>query len=127
MLDNHGFSSIGGLSEACGSEGFGRQYRYRKDGKLEGETVRVDFVANASSLGALAVRVRTLDELRNALSVARSGPRTTVTVIEVDRNIRVPGYESWWDVLVAEVSEMESVRDARSAYEVGLKRERYFL
>ena len=127
MLDNHGFSSIGGVSEACGSEGFGTQYRYRKDGKLEGETVCVDFVANASSLGALAVRVRTLDELRNALSVARSAPRTTVTVIEVGRNIRVPGYESWWDVPVAEVSEMESVRDACSAYEVGLKRERYFL
>jgi 3D-(3,5/4)-trihydroxycyclohexane-1,2-dione acylhydrolase (decyclizing) len=127
LLDNHGFSSIGGLSEACGSGGFGTHYRQRKNGKLEGEALPVDFVANASSLGAKASRVRTLDELRTALIEARSAARTTVTVIEVDRNIRVPGYESWWDVPVAEVSEMESVRAARRAYEAGMRRERYFL
>ena len=126
LLDNHGFGSIGALSESCGSGGFGTQYRFRKDGKLEGNTVNVDFVANARSLGAEASRVRTLDELRQALVAARATPRTTVTVIEVDRNARVPGYESWWDVPVAEVSEMESVRSARENYEKGVKRERRF-
>jgi len=127
LLDNHGFSSIGGLSESIGSGGFGTCYRYRKDGKLEGETICVDFVANASSLGALAVKVQSVGELRNALIAARSSKRTTVTVIEVDPNVRVPGYESWWDVPVAEVSDMESVRAARRAYEAAVKRERYFL
>jgi 3D-(3,5/4)-trihydroxycyclohexane-1,2-dione acylhydrolase (decyclizing) len=126
LLDNHGFGSIGALSESCGSGGFGTHYRFRKDGKLEGDTVNVDFVANAASLGAAASRVRTLDELRQALVAARATPRTTVTVIEVDRNVRVPGYESWWDVPVAEVSEMEIVRSARSAYEKGVRRERHF-
>ena len=126
VLDNHGFGSIGALSESCGSGGFGTEYRFRKDGKLQGNTVNVDFVANAQSLGAEAVRVRTLDELRQALVAARANTRTTVTVIEVDRNERVPGYESWWDVAVAETSEMESVRSAREAYEKGVKRERYF-
>jgi len=126
LLDNHGFGSIGALSESCGSGGFGTHYRFRKAGKLEGDTVNVDFVANAASLGAAASRVRTLDELRQALVAARATPRTTVTVIEVDRNVRVPGYESWWDVPVAEVSEMEIVRSARSAYEKGVKRERHF-
>lgn len=126
LLDNHGFGSIGGLSEACGSGGFGTQYRYRQDGKLEGDTVCVDFVANAASLGAAAVRVRTVDELRSALLSARSIPRTNVTVIEVDRNVRVPGYESWWDVPIAEVSESESVQAARRAYEPSRKRERHF-
>ena len=126
LLDNHGFGSIGGLSEACGSGGFGTQYRYRQGGKLEGDTVNVDFVANAASLGAAALRVRTLDELRQALKTARATPRTTVTVIEVDSNVRVPGYESWWDVPIAEVSELESVRAARRKYETGVKRERNF-
>ncbi|MFI5092739.1 MAG: 3D-(3,5/4)-trihydroxycyclohexane-1,2-dione acylhydrolase (decyclizing) [Candidatus Acidiferrum sp.] len=126
LLDNHGFGSIGGLSEACGSGGFGTQYRYRQGGKLEGDTVNVDFVANAASLGAAALRVRTLDELRQALKTARATPRTTVTVIEVDSNVRVPGYESWWDVPIAEVSELESVRAARRRYETGVKRERNF-
>lgn len=126
VLDNHGFGSIGALSESCGSGGFGTEYRFRKDGKLQGNTVNVDFVANAQSLGAEAVRVRTLDELRQALVAARASTRTTVTVIEVDRNARVPGYESWWDVAVAETSEMENVRRARQAYEKAVKRERYF-
>jgi len=126
LLDNHGFGSIGALSESCGSGGFGTHYRFRKAGKLEGDTVNVDFVANAASLGAAASRVRTLDELRQALVAARATPRTTVTVIEVDRNVRVPGYESWWDVPVAEVSEMEFVRSARTTYEKGVRRERHF-
>ena len=126
VLDNHGFGSIGALSESCGSGGFGTEYRFRKNGKLQGDTVNVDFVANAQSLGAEAVRVRTLDELRQTLVAARANTRTTVTVIEVDRNERVPGYESWWDVAVAETSEMESVRRARETYEKGVKRERYF-
>lgn len=126
LLDNHGFGSIGALSESCGSGGFGTHYRFRQAGKLEGDTVNIDFAANAASLGAAASRVRTLDELRQALVAARATPRTTVTVIEVDRNVRVPGYESWWDVPVAEVSEMETVRSARSAYEKGVRRERHF-
>ena len=126
LLDNHGFSSIGGLSEACGGDGFGTHYRYRKDGKLEGDIVKIDFVSNATSLGAAASRVRTLEELRQALIAARANPRTTVTVIEVDRSVRVPGYESWWDVPIAEVSETESVRAARRAYETSVKRERHF-
>jgi 3D-(3,5/4)-trihydroxycyclohexane-1,2-dione acylhydrolase (decyclizing) len=126
LLDNHGFGSIGALSESCGSGGFGTHYRFRKAGKLEGDTVNIDFVANAASLGAAASPVRTLDELRQALVAARATPRTTVTVIEVDRNVRVPGYESWWDVPVAEVSEMEIVRGARAAYEKGVRRERHF-
>lgn len=127
LLDNHGFASIGGLSEACGGGGFGTEYRYRDNGSLSGATVPVDFVANAASLGALAVRARSLDELKQALLASKSSKRTTVTVVEVDREPRVPGYESWWDVPIAEVSESEGVRAARRAYEAAVKRERHFL
>jgi 3D-(3,5/4)-trihydroxycyclohexane-1,2-dione acylhydrolase (decyclizing) len=127
LLDNHGFASIGGLSEACGGGAFGTEYRYRDNGSLSGATVPVDFVANAASLGALAVRARSLDELKQALLASKSSERTTVTVVEVDREPRVPGYESWWDVPIAEVSESEGVRSARRAYEAAVKRERHFL
>ena len=127
LLDNHGFASIGGLSEACGGGGFGTEYRYRDNGSLSGATVPVDFVANAASLGALAVRACSLDELKQALLASKSSERTTVTVVEVDREPRVPGYESWWDVPIAEVSESEGVRAARRAYEAAVKRERRFL
>jgi 3D-(3,5/4)-trihydroxycyclohexane-1,2-dione acylhydrolase (decyclizing) len=53
--------------------------------------------------------------------------RTTVIVVETDVSAGVPGYESWWDVAVAEVSELESVREARTRYEEARKRERYHL
>ncbi|MGH9355346.1 MAG: thiamine pyrophosphate-dependent enzyme, partial [Terriglobia bacterium] len=127
VLDNHGFSSIGGLSRACGSGGFGTEYRYRRDGELNGDVLAVDFVANACSLGASAIKATTREELASALDAARSCTRTAVIVIEVDAGQRVPGYESWWDVAVSEVSEMESVRTARAEYIRAKKRERYFL
>ncbi len=127
VLDNHGFSSIGGLSRACGSGGFGTEYRYRRDGELSGERLPVDFAANAASLGACATRVRTREELEEALEAARGHDRTSVVVVETDIDARVPGYESWWDVPVAEVSEMESVRAARASYQEARKKERHYL
>jgi 3D-(3,5/4)-trihydroxycyclohexane-1,2-dione acylhydrolase (decyclizing) len=48
-------------------------------------------------------------------------------VIETEREVRVPGYESWWDVAVAEVSGMESVRESRARYVEARQKERYLL
>ena len=126
VVDNHGFSSIGGLSRACGNEGMGTEYRYRQDGKLDGNVISVDFVENARSLGACAVRAHTREDLRRALLDARKRPQTSVVVIETDYAKRVPGYESWWDVPIAEVSEVESVRAARAHYVEARKKERVF-
>ena len=127
LLDNHGFSSIGGLSRACGNRGMGTNYRYRKNGAYDGDIIPVDFVANAASLGAFAVRAKTGNELRAALVEARKRPGTTVVVVETAIDERVPGYESWWDVPIAEVSESESVRAARRKYEEARQKERVFL
>ena len=68
----------------------------------------------------------TRDDLQRALEIARRNERTTVIVIEVDKDVRVPGYESWWDVPVAEVSEMDAVKRARESYDEAVKRERFF-
>lgn len=126
VLDNHGFSSIGGLSRACGNRGMGTEYRYRSSGKLEGEIIPVDFAANAKSLGAEAVRVATRDELKSALRAAKKSSKTSVVVIETDYSQRVPGYESWWDVPIAEVSAVPSVQAARENYVKARARERTF-
>ena len=126
LLDNHGFSSIGGLSRSCGNEGMGTNYRYRRDGKYDGDLLPVDFVSNAASLGAWATRARTRDELSSALVEGRKHPRTSVVVVETAYEERVAGYESWWDVAIAEVSEREPVRAAREKYEEALKKERIF-
>jgi 3D-(3,5/4)-trihydroxycyclohexane-1,2-dione acylhydrolase (decyclizing) len=124
VLDNHGFSSIGGLSSACGSGGFGTEYRYRDDGR-QGQMIPVDFVANATSLGAHAVRATTRDQLADAIKNMRSHDGPSVVVVETDYNDRLPGYESWWDVPIAEVSNSESVQSARLNYEEARRRERY--
>ena len=126
LLDNHGFSSIGGLSRGCGNEGMGTNYRYRRGEKYDGEVLPVDFVANAASLGAWAVRARTGEELKAALAAARQQPHTSVVVVETSYDQRVPGYESWWDVAIAEVSEREAVKVARQKYEEARKKERLF-
>ena len=129
LVNNHGFASIGSLSRSLGQQGFGTSYRLRSatSGQLDGDRLPVDFVANARSLGAHALKANSLDELKNALVEAKQLDRTTVIVVETDPSISVPGYESWWDVAVAEVSEMDSVRNARANYDDARKRERHHL
>jgi 3D-(3,5/4)-trihydroxycyclohexane-1,2-dione acylhydrolase (decyclizing) len=125
VFDNHGFSSIGGLSRACGSGGFGTRYHYRDQGK-PGALISVDFAANATSLGAHAVRAQTYDQLSEALAQAKRQPRTSVVVVETDYFDGVPNYHSWWDVPIAEVSESAPVQQARRRYDEGRKKERYY-
>jgi len=126
VLDNHGFSSIGGLSRSIGSHGFGTDYRYRtrESGQLDGAPLPVDFVKLAEGLGANAVRATTRGEAEQAIEAMRGHDRTSVVVIEVDKEERVPGYESWWDVPISEVSDIESIRQARARYEEAVKKER---
>jgi 3D-(3,5/4)-trihydroxycyclohexane-1,2-dione acylhydrolase (decyclizing) len=126
LLDNHGFSSIGGLSRGCGNDGMGTSYRYRRGETYDGDVLAVDFAANAASLGAWTARARTAEELKAALALGRQQDRTSVIVIETSYEQRVPGYESWWDVPIAEVSGSDSVTAARQKYEEARKKERFF-
>jgi 3D-(3,5/4)-trihydroxycyclohexane-1,2-dione acylhydrolase (decyclizing) len=128
LVNNFGFASIGGLSASLGSGGFGTEYRRRSaSGALEGDRLCVDYAANARSLGAHAIYAANLGKFKAALEEAKTTDRTTVIVVETNRDLRVPGYESWWDVAVAEVSENPAVQKARSEYEKARKKERYFL
>ncbi|MCY3869693.1 MAG: 3D-(3,5/4)-trihydroxycyclohexane-1,2-dione acylhydrolase (decyclizing) [Gemmatimonadetes bacterium] len=129
LLDNHGFASIGGLSDAVGAHEFGTRYKMRDEqtGQLDGENVPTDLATNAESLGAYVLRPEGKEGLMRAIEEARTIDRTTVIAVEVDREVRVPGYESWWDVPVAEVSTVAEVQKAREEFEVMVKKERYFL
>ncbi len=134
LVDSHGFNSIGALSRSVGLDGFGTQHRFARDGLpvLDGdpeppEQLPLDLAANAASLGAEAVRVASIAELREALEQAKRATKTTVIVVEVDRYEGVPGYESWWDVPVAELSERAAVQQARAEYETARAAERRIL
>jgi 3D-(3,5/4)-trihydroxycyclohexane-1,2-dione acylhydrolase (decyclizing) len=134
LVDNGGFSSIGALSRSVGSDGFGTHYRYRKDGSIgldserdPGELLPVNLAANAESFGARVFRAKTIGELKDALAQAKDAGRTVVIYVPVDRYEGVPTYESFWDVPVAEVSEMDSVLAARKEYAESSKAERRYL
>jgi 3D-(3,5/4)-trihydroxycyclohexane-1,2-dione acylhydrolase (decyclizing) len=130
LVDNRGYNSIGSLSRSLGTDGFGTLFRYRRNGSLGVDSdastdyLPVDLAANAESLGARVIRAGSIDELRAGLEAAKAESRTTVIAIEVDRYEGVPGYGSWWDVAVAEVSGVESVRAARERYETARQGER---
>ena len=129
LLDNDGFASIGGLSESVGGGGFGTRYRERnpRTGELDGDVLPIDLAANAASLGAKVWRATTITAFRNTLAAAADHTGVAVIIVPVDRESRVGGYDSWWDVPVAEVSTSPEVRSARAAYEEARRKERDFL
>jgi 3D-(3,5/4)-trihydroxycyclohexane-1,2-dione acylhydrolase (decyclizing) len=139
LIDNRGYGSIGGLSRSLGSAGFGTRYLYRdgQTGLIPDDTyspsdavereLPVDLAANARSLGAAVFEAGTIHDFKRLLAEAKKQDRTTVIHIITDRYASVPGYESWWDVPVAEASEIESVKEARAQYEKNIRKERFFL
>ncbi len=128
LVQNHGFASIGRLSESLGSGRFGTAYRYRSErGRLDGDVLPVDLAANAESLGAQVLRVSTVDELHTALHKAKDADRTTVVHVEVDPSIGAPDSGAWWDVPVAEVAGLDGTRRARAGYERAKQAQRSYL
>ena len=134
LMDNSGYKSIGSLSRAVGDEGFGTRYVYTKDGQHQTDAVGyavdelpVDLAMNARSLGAHVIECKTYAEFITALSQAKTIAHTVVIHVRNDRYMGVPGYNSWWDVPIAEVSERDSVKAAREEWEEMRTKERYFL
>ncbi len=132
LVDNHGYASIGALSRSVGSSGFGTLYRFSDNGSVpvdpaSTDVLPLDLAANAESLGARVVRASSIGDLRDALARARGADGPVVVYIEADRYAGVPGYETWWDVPVAEVSDEETVRSAREGYERDHEHQRRYL
>ncbi|MDE3134723.1 MAG: 3D-(3,5/4)-trihydroxycyclohexane-1,2-dione acylhydrolase (decyclizing) [Acidobacteriota bacterium] len=141
LVDNHGYASIGALSRSLGSHGFGTHHRRALEGvpptdhgqatgladPSASEPLPVDLAANAASLGARVLHAPGIPELRAALSEARVADGPVVIVVETDRYAGVPGYEGWWEVPVAAVSQQPDVNAARARYEQDLPRQRLYL
>ncbi|MFG2557851.1 3D-(3,5/4)-trihydroxycyclohexane-1,2-dione acylhydrolase (decyclizing) [Streptomyces sp. NPDC048496] len=121
VLQNHGYASIGGLSETVGGERFGTAYRHRSaDGSFTGPPLPVDLAANAASLGMRVLRAKTVHDLREALSEARSADRPTCVYVETETADTVSGpppAQAWWDVPVAETATRPSAVKAREDYD----------
>ncbi|WP_442818327.1 3D-(3,5/4)-trihydroxycyclohexane-1,2-dione acylhydrolase (decyclizing) [Streptomyces sp. NBC_01237] len=121
ILQNHGYASIGGLSESVGGERLGTAYRLRDaEGGFTGAPLPVDLAANAASLGMRVLRAATVDDLREALAAARDSDRPTCVYVETETPDTVSGpppAQAWWDVPVAETATRSSAVKAREEYD----------
>jgi 3D-(3,5/4)-trihydroxycyclohexane-1,2-dione acylhydrolase (decyclizing) len=121
ILQNHGYASIGGLSESVGAERYGTAYRFRApDGSFTGAPLPVDLAANAASLGMRVLTARTVRDLREALAEARTSTVPTCVYVETETADTVSGAppaQAWWDVPVAETSTRASAVKAREEYD----------
>lgn len=129
LLQNHGFASIGALSESLGSQRFGTRYRMRNPvtGRLDGEKVPFDLAANAASWGAAVLTCNGIEEFRANYATAAAGDRTTVLYIETALEGPSPPGSAWWDVPVSQVSELDGTRTAYERYVAERKAQRHYL
>ncbi|WP_067604261.1 3D-(3,5/4)-trihydroxycyclohexane-1,2-dione acylhydrolase (decyclizing) [Nocardiopsis listeri] len=129
VVDNQGFASIGALSESVGSQRFGTGYRYRDPttGLLDGAPLPVDLAANAASLGAHVIRVDDQGDLAGSLREARAARTTTVVHVRTDPHAPGPPTTAWWDVPVAEVSTLDTTRNAHDEYQRHRRTRRHHL
>ncbi|MBQ1121173.1 3D-(3,5/4)-trihydroxycyclohexane-1,2-dione acylhydrolase (decyclizing) [Streptomyces sp. B15] len=129
LVQNHGFASIGSLSEALGSQRFGTSYRFRNDdsGLLDGDVLPVDLAANAASLGAEVLHTEGVEEFRTAMEKAKAADRTTVVHVETDLYGPNPPAHGWWDVPVSQTSALDSTRAAYQAYAAHKATQRHYL
>ncbi|HEY9323427.1 MAG TPA: 3D-(3,5/4)-trihydroxycyclohexane-1,2-dione acylhydrolase (decyclizing) [Agromyces sp.] len=134
LIQNHGYASIGHLSETVGSERFGTKYRaYDADARnFQGDQVLpVDLAMNARSYGLDVIEVSpgatAIDDLRAAMAIAKASARSTLIHIESDPLLYAPDGEGWWDVPVPEASSLEATQAARTEYEWGRTAQRPLL
>jgi 3D-(3,5/4)-trihydroxycyclohexane-1,2-dione acylhydrolase (decyclizing) len=126
VVDNKGYGSIRGLQMSTGSPSFNNELRRRnrKSGRTDGPTVPVDFAKHAEAMGSKTWQVKTYGELSAALAKAKSTKGVKTIVVPVSLNDRPPGFESWWDSPMAQVSTQAGVKKARKFYDSQAKKQR---
>ena len=123
LIQNHGYASIGHLSETVGTDRFGTLYRKLDPSTLDfqgDEVLPVDLAANARSYGVDVIEIEpgasAVHDLTAAMRVAKASETSTVIHINSDPLVYAPDGEGWWDVPVAQVSTLDSTRAAYSDY-----------
>ncbi|MGQ4250190.1 3D-(3,5/4)-trihydroxycyclohexane-1,2-dione acylhydrolase (decyclizing) [Bacillus subtilis] len=116
LFDNSGFGCINNLQMDHGS---GSYYcEFRTD---DNQILNVDYAKVAEGYGAKTYRANTVEELKAALEDAKKQDVSTLIEMKVLPKTMTDGYDSWWHVGVAEVSEQESVQKAYEAKEKKLE------
>lgn len=128
IFDNHGFQCIKSLQESQGSQGFGNEFRYReaKTNKLSGDYLPIDFCKYAEGLGAKTFLVDSYEQLSVAMDAARNEQHSSVIVVPIRPKTMSNGYQTWWRVAVAEISNSEEVTKAHHVMQEQLKQVREY-
>lgn len=134
LIQNHGYASIGHLSETVGSQRYGTLYRTRDEAGNnfeQGEKLPVDLALSAEGLGIDVIRIEpttnAIADLSAAVKAAKASDRATLIHINSDPLLYSPSGEGWWDVPIAEVSTMESTQKSRANYEEAVKAQNLYL
>lgn len=128
LFDNSGFGCINNLQMGNGMGSFGTEFRYMnpKTGKMDGKLMHLDFAMSAAGYGAKTYKVKTIEELRLAIEDAKRQTVSTLIDIKVLPKTMTNGYESWWHVGVAEVSNSEKIHKAYEDKEMNLEKARKY-
>jgi 3D-(3,5/4)-trihydroxycyclohexane-1,2-dione acylhydrolase (decyclizing) len=124
VLDNRGYGCIHRLQRASGGARFNNML---DDCLPEGsgdELPAIDFAQHAASLGAEAVHVANIAELKAAMTKARAATRTQVLVVDTTAERTTDDGGCWWEVAIPEVSQRSEVEHARAAYLAAKTRQR---
>ncbi|QWG36735.1 3D-(3,5/4)-trihydroxycyclohexane-1,2-dione acylhydrolase (decyclizing) [Bacillus mycoides] len=128
LFDNSGFGCINNLQMGNGMGSFGTEFRYRNQEtrKLNGAIMKIDFAASAAGYGVKTYRVTSIEQLQEALKDAKKQTVSTLIDIKVLPKTMTNGYESWWHVGVAEVSNSQSVQAAYESKVSNLQKARSY-
>jgi 3D-(3,5/4)-trihydroxycyclohexane-1,2-dione acylhydrolase (decyclizing) len=135
LIQNHGYASIGHLSEDVGSKRYGTKYRYRDastNSHEHGDVLPVDLATNAESYGVKVIRVEpgpnSIADLSAAVKAAKAHQGGPVLIhINNDPLIYAPDGEGWWDVPVSPISTVKSTQDAYVGYVEARKKQKPLL
>jgi 3D-(3,5/4)-trihydroxycyclohexane-1,2-dione acylhydrolase (decyclizing) len=121
VFENGGYQSIHGLQRNRTGRSFGLEFL-----DPDGDYVKVDYAANARSLGCVAHSVETVDQFRDALEAARDETGPVLIVARVEPHRLLLDSECWWDVGVAEVSERAETRELAAEHARGRAGQRFY-
>ncbi|CAH1192310.1 3D-(3,5/4)-trihydroxycyclohexane-1,2-dione acylhydrolase (decyclizing) [Paenibacillus sp. JJ-223] len=107
LFDNAGFGCINNLQMDHGSGSYYCEFRTR-----DNRIMNIDYAKIAEAYGAKVYRANTVEELVTALEDAKKQPNSTLIEMKVLPKTMTDGYDSWWHVGVAEVSEREGIQRA---------------
>ena len=126
VFDNCGFGCINNLEMNHGIGSLATEIRYTDGQKPCGDLIPVDYAKIGEGYGLKTYTCRTIGELEAALEDAKKQEIACLFDVKVIPKTMTDGYESWWNVGLANVSEKESVREAWKGVKEGREAARVY-